>query len=152
MSNDSQDNQKTSNSPPSATSVAQPAPAQPVSTGMAKEVEVPVPTDISLQDAREFEVPKEVAAHVQVQKQIPDIPPDLKQIGVTHAPADQHISDTKSAAKKIPLTDDQLNDGLTKPPTDSFRWLAEWCLKQLKLMHVHITKVNGRFIRVTGKA
>ncbi|KKR72441.1 MAG: hypothetical protein UU81_C0057G0011 [Microgenomates group bacterium GW2011_GWC1_41_8] len=124
---------------------------QPVSVGMAKEQEMPASSDIQLEDVQEYEVPKEVSAHVQIQKQIPDIPPDLKQMGVTHAPSDQTISDTTSLAKKTPLTDDQINDGLQKPPTDSFRWFAEWCLKQLKLMHVHLTKVKGRYIRVTDE-
>ncbi|MCR4263940.1 MAG: hypothetical protein NUV98_04450 [Candidatus Roizmanbacteria bacterium] len=141
MADDMQNNQK-----PDGNQVSQ---SQPVSgSGMAKEQDLPVPVDIQLEDVQEYEVPKEVAAHVQVQKQKPDIPPDLKQIGVTHAPSDQTISDTVSPVKKAPLSDDQINDGLQKPPTDSFRWLAEWCVKQLKLMHVHLTKVKGRYIRI----
>lgn len=146
MSDGVQDNQQSNQSS------TQPVPNnQPVSGGMAKESEMPVSTEPRLEDAQEFQVPKEVANHVQVQPHKPEIPPDLKSIGVTNAPADQTVSDLTSSPRKTVLTDDQINDGLQKPPTDSFRWLAEWCVKQLKLMHVHLTKVNGKMVRVPDK-
>ena len=124
--------------------------AQPVSAGN-KEMEMPKMPEAGMEDPVEFAIPKEVTGHVQISQTTPEIPPDLKQAGVTYSPSDQTMSNTSSSgnSSRVMLTDDQINDGLTKKPTDSFRWLAEWCIKQLKLAHVHFKKINGRYIRIT---
>ena len=145
-----QDN--TNNSPPQPNQPASTASADPVSVGsVAKEYESPVSPDIKPEEIQEYQVSKEVSAHVQIRTEKPDIPPDLIQIGVTHAPSDQNMSAPVSNQVSVPLNDDQINDGLHHPITDSIRWLAEWCLVQLKRAHVHLTKVKGRYIRVLEK-
>ena len=145
-----QDN--TNNSPPQPNQPASTASPDPVSVGsVAKEYESPVSPDIKPEEIQEYHVSKEVSAQVQIPKQKPDIPPDLIQIGVTHAPSDQNISTPVLNQVNVPLNDDQINDGMHHPITDSIRWLAEWCLVQLKRAHVHLTKVKGRYIRVSEK-
>jgi hypothetical protein len=108
--------------------------------------------DVKIEDAQEYEVPKEVASHIQIPSQKPDIPPDLEKMGVTHSPLDQTVSSTVTINSQVPLTDDQLNEGLQQPPVNSFRWLAEICLKQLKLAGIHLMKVKGRYIRAPERA
>lgn len=122
----------------------------PASTSMGKEGEVvPVPVSEPIHTSTEHEIPKEVASHVQVTYEKPDIPPDLAQIGITAAPADQTVAPiSQTQQTSLPLTDDQIGEGLGQKPTTSFRWLAEWCVKQLLRMHMHLKNVQGHFIRV----
>lgn len=35
---------------------------------------------------------------------------------------------------KLPLTDDQIHQGLHHKVFDALRWLAEWCVRQLKIV------------------
>ena len=121
--------------------------------GINKEHQLPGALDIPLQeiDVKEYEIPKEVSAHMQIQPHKPDIPPDLTAIGVTHSPSDQTVSGTVTVSNSIPLTDDQINEGKQQPPTNSFRWLAEFCLKQLKYAGIHLMKVKGRYIRIPSE-
>jgi len=35
----------------------------------------------------------------------------------------------------LPLTEEQVRDGLHHKVLDSFRWLAEWCVRQIKMLH-----------------
>ena len=35
---------------------------------------------------------------------------------------------------QIPLTDDQIKDGLHHKVWEAIRWLAEWCSRQLKIL------------------
>lgn len=38
---------------------------------------------------------------------------------------------------KIPLTNDQIQAGLHHKVWEAIRWLAEWCLRQIKVIHRH---------------
>lgn len=38
---------------------------------------------------------------------------------------------------KIPLTDDQIQAGLHHKVWEAIRWLAVWCLRQIKVIHRH---------------
>ena len=38
---------------------------------------------------------------------------------------------------QIPLTDDQIKDGLHHKVWEAVRWLAEWCLRQIKVIRSH---------------
>ena len=123
----------------------------PVISGVSKEREAPFFKENTIEEPAEFQVPKEVSEHIKLLPTKPDIPPDLIKAGVTHSPADDSVQQTRqdpSLAAPVPLSDDQINQGIAKAPTDSVRWLAEWCVKQLKLAHVQLKKVKGRYIRV----
>jgi hypothetical protein len=41
----------------------------------------------------------------------------------------------KDAVVTLPLTEDQVKDGLHHQVFDAIRWLAEWCVRQIKILH-----------------
>lgn len=44
---------------------------------------------------------------------------------------------TGSQKVVLPLTDDQIKLGLHHKVWEAIRWLAEWCVRQLKVIHSH---------------
>lgn len=116
--------------------------------GVQKEVESPRMVEAEVQAVKEFEVSPEVARHVAVQRDTVEIPPDLQQLGVQQAPQDQTATTTVLPNLALPLTDDQIGEGLQAGIRTSFRWLAAWCKRQLEKVHVHLKKIHGHFIRV----
>ena len=42
----------------------------------------------------------------------------------------------------LPLTEDQVRDGLHHQILDSIRWLAEWCIRQIKMLHGKVRYKN----------
>lgn len=117
---------------------------------MHKEIDMPVVRHSEqIEMIPEHERPVDVPAPVEVVSNRVDVPPDIARIGVTNAPQDQTIvQTTQGALPTLPLTDDQIGQGLSQKPKSSFRWLAEWCLRQLRKLHFTIQKVQGHFIRV----
>lgn len=120
---------------------------QPISGGLSKEVDMPRVSEPIIQEVKEYEVPKEVSSHVtKVQENI-EIPPDLKNIGVAQPHSHGKVSDVLQKEIKLPLSDDQIGIGLQADTKSSLRWLAEWCLKQLKNFHLTLIKVGQHFVR-----
>jgi hypothetical protein len=118
-----------------------PVPATIRSGSINKEVEPLTPLVSESGGIREvgadIDLPKEVAsAGVTVQPTTVTIPSDVSQMGVT--PVAQV---TKGATTRVamPLTDDQIAQGLKQSVSLSWRWLAEWCVKRLKQIHKTIT-------------
>lgn len=98
---------------------------------------------------KELELTPEVAeAGVEVQKEEIDLPPPLPKMGVTQIGPSTPIA---IPTISLPLTDDKVVAGLGVSIWASLRWLAEWCLKQLKKAHIKLKKVHGRIIRVVVK-
>lgn len=94
-------------------------------------------------------LPKEVVqAGVTIHPTTIAIPKPVAQTGVTSGPANIPMP---SAANPIPITDDQIAQGLGKSLKESFRWLAEWCLRRLKQMHIGLKSIGGKLIRVQTK-
>lgn len=56
-----------------------------------------------------------------------------------------------TATVALPITDDQIAQGLGTSIRESIRWLAEWCVRRLKQVHVGLKSVHGKLIRVTSK-
>ena len=132
---------------PVTNQAAQP-PIQPVSGGIAKEQEMPALVDTPMEEVVEHEIPTEVKKHVAKTHERIDIPPDLQQVGVTSSGQDVTVSQVvKPSGPKLPLTDDQIAVGLHARIKTSLRWLAEWCFKQLKKAHYHLTQVGNHFTR-----
>lgn len=75
-----------------------------------------------------------------------DLPPDMKKMGVTAVGAAQPVFDDTQTIS-LPLTDDQIIVGLHAQIVSSLRWLAEWCIRQLKRAHVKLKTVHGKIIR-----
>ena len=40
---------------------------------------------------------------------------------------------------KLPLTDDQIQQGLHHKVWESIRWLAVWCIRKIQIMHSHLS-------------
>lgn len=113
----------------------------PVSTatvGIGKESE-----GISISDSEtglqaagaEIELPKEVSAvGVKQQPTVIPIPPPVGKLGVQ--PAGANIPVQTSPSVVIPLSDSELAQGLHISVINSFRWLAQWCQRQLKMLKI----------------
>lgn len=126
-------------------------PAAPGATGsMAKEVEpvagaaeAPVITEIG----KETELAPEVRqAGVRMQADAIELPKVASQLGVRAVvPAAVPVA---AATVALPLTDDQIAQGLQQSLLTSWRWLAEWCARQLKQAHILLRPVHGATERV----
>lgn len=113
-------------------------PAQTGTIGIGKESEsIPlVGTEQGLQAAgQEIELPKEVTAiGVKQQPTVVSIPKPIQQLGVQ--PSGTNIPTQTNPSIALPLSDSELAMGLHISVINSFRWLAEWCKKQLKIIGV----------------
>lgn len=103
----------------------------------------------SLRDmtGQEFELPKEVqTAGVRMQPTTVSIPAPVASLGVKPSGANIPVQ-TKSSVV-LPLSDDQIARGLHESITNSVRWLAEWCVRRLKHLHIRLQEVQGKYIEV----
>ncbi|MBP9691513.1 hypothetical protein KBD81_05550 [Candidatus Woesebacteria bacterium] len=88
---------------------------------------------------------KELKEFIEVQNDEPTIHPDLKKAGL------QAIETSSLDPKhrvKLPISDDQVMEGLQKPLSSSFRWLAELALFMLRRAHLNLKKLHGHVVRV----
>ena len=96
----------------------------------------------------EMELPKEVASvGVSVRPTTVTIPKPVQQMGVT--PTGTSVPIGNGATVTLPLTDDQIADGLHLGFASSWRWLAEWCIRRLKQTHVLIKVIHGKIFRTS---
>src|SRR3989344_853443 len=112
--------------------------------GLAKEFEiggiVSAETQTFTEIGKDAELPKEVAAvGVRVQPTTVSIPAPLQSMGVKAA-GQNTVS--QGTATVLPLTDDEIAQGLHQGITSSWRWLAEWCRRRLKQMHVGLKIIH----------
>lgn len=117
------------------------SPTPPVTTatiGIGKESEgiSILDSETGLQAAGvEMELPKEVSAvGVKQQPTVVPIPPPISQLGVK--PVGSNIPVQTRPSFVMPLSDNELAQGLHISVINSFRWLAQWCQKQLKMLKV----------------
>lgn len=120
--------------------------------GMQKEVEIGglKSSELGLVDVgmQEMELPKEVAsAGVKVRPTTIQLPANVQQLGVQSVGQAGPVGQTTTIV--LPLTDDQIVQGLHQGITSSFRWLAEWCIRRLKQVHVGLKYIHGKLFRVT---
>ncbi|MFH0749964.1 MAG: hypothetical protein V1917_03585 [Candidatus Gottesmanbacteria bacterium] len=114
-----------------------PTPSQVVGNiGKEKEA-MPTPSsEVFLKDlGKEMELPKEVvSAGVSMKPTVVSISPPVQRLGVKSA--GQNVTVTTTSAISLPLADDQMAQGLHASISSSFRWLAEWCRHQLKVLGI----------------
>ncbi len=129
-----------------------PAPPPPIPTYGAgigtKEREFMAQQDeTALEEIRkELEVGPEVSeAGVEVRREEIELPSPLPKMGVTQTGAELPVS---PAPVPLPLTDDKIVTGTGAPIISSLRWLVEWCIRQLKRVHIRLKKIHGRITRV----
>lgn len=124
-------------------------PANPVGS-MAKESsppvvsnEAPLVSEIGKEELLTAEVKK---AGVRMQSDTIELPAIARSMGVRvvdNAPPSMAAALTVS----LPLTDDQIAQGLHQSIVSSWRWLAQWCERQLKQAHVLLKSTQGKIVR-----
>ncbi len=114
----------------------------------SKEME-PVITQEEQKDvkivAEHKDLDQEIKPHVQVRREVVEVPPDLQAIGVQATPTTQFA--TQQQLQTL-IPDADIIKGLHQPPTSSFRWLAELALYILKRAHITLKTVHGKIMRV----
>ena len=117
---------------------------------MAKEVaplhsaEAPIIQEVG----KEVELPPEVEhAGVRVKSDTIELPPPVQKSGVT--PVGPAAVPAQAQTVTLPLTDDQIAQGLSESIFSSIRWLAEWCERQLKNAHMVVKKIHGKTVRTS---
>ena len=115
-------------------------------TGKEKELGGPVAEAPFRPVGVETEVSPEVASSgVRTRPTSIPIPPSVSQLGVK--PAGQNVP-AAAPAVTLPLSDDQIAQGLKQGVWSSWRWLAQWCVRKLKQMHMGFKNIHGKFTRV----
>lgn len=91
-------------------------------------------------------LPKEVtSAGVTIHPTSIPVPTQIAHMGVKPVGANIPMP---TAATALPITDDKIALGLAKSIKESFRWLAEWCIRRLKQAHVGLQSIHGKLVRV----
>lgn len=126
------------------------APTQAISVGKEREsIGYAGPSEKTYlsEVGKEPELPKEVsAAGVKTTPVAVPVPKTAAAMGVK--PAGQNVTASSGKAVALPLTDMQIAQGLRVGITSSWRWMAEWCARKLKQMHVGLRAVGGSIVRV----
>jgi hypothetical protein len=125
-----------------------PAPAQGTTPSTSKEKEAGgVGAEAPFRPVgQEVEVAPEIASSgVKVQPTTIPIPPPMQAMGVK--PAGQNVPGAAPAVA-LPLSDDQIALGLKQSIWTSWRWLAQWCVRKLKQIHMGLKNIHGRLTRV----
>jgi len=134
-------------SDPTSASVA-PKPTSTTPSG-AKEFEPgTVSPQEGLRDAtgQETELSPEVSsAGVRVHPTTIPIPQPVSNMGVK--PSGHNVPVATTTTVVLPLTDDQIAVGLHQSITNSVRWLAAWCVRRLKQVHIVFKNVHGKLVR-----
>ncbi|MDP3998934.1 MAG: hypothetical protein Q8P89_04960 [bacterium] len=96
------------------------------------------------------------ASHLEVVEKIPELSPEVKDVGVGYigdqikltshdknaglkeAAETTPVSDVPAELVNLPLNDDQITQAAHQKITDSIRWLAIWCLRQVQIIHYRI--------------
>ena len=61
--------------------------------------------------------------------------PQARSVGIEEAAEIIPVSAPQTGVVNLPLTDDQIQKALHQKITESILWLANWCLRQLQLLH-----------------
>ena len=88
----------------------------------------------------EINLPKEVVSSgVQMHPTQATLPPSVVSQGVEVINQTRPEITTPGNSAVLPLTDEQIAKGLHASVTSSIRWLAEWCVRKLKMVHGAVT-------------
>lgn len=94
---------------------------------------------------KEQEISEEVKLYIKKSNGSMEIPPDLKKFGLTTvSPSNPSIF----TSVKLPISDDKVMQGLSKPVTSSWRWLSELSLFLLHRAKLTLKMVRGKAVRV----
>lgn len=126
---------------PTQPAISQTSPgAVPVTGSLAKEAEPHISiaeSPVVEEIGKEIDLPKEVQqVGVTLAPTTVEFPPNIAAMGVS-AVGPQAVS-VSSEHIVLPLTDDQIAKGLHQSIMSSWRWLAQWCVRQLQKAHTAI--------------
>lgn len=118
---------------------------------MAKEAgphitfsEQPIVTEIG----KDIPLPSEVAkAGVTLNPTTIELPSVVKKMGVRAVDNAVAPIPTQKPVAPMPLSDEEIAKGLHQSISSSWRWLAEWCVRQLKEAHVFLKTMHGQIVR-----
>ena len=92
---------------------------------------------------------KEVEKFVKVEKQHSfELDPSLKKAGLSAI--DTTTLDPKHRIQ-LPISDEKVVEGLDKPISSSWRWLAEIAMYMLHRGHLTLKKIHGHVVRIIIK-
>lgn len=92
--------------------------------------------------------PEEKKAGVFPVKAVIDLPPDVKKLGVTHAGPNTPVSSSPPTVS-LPISDDQILQGVNAPLSSAIKWLSVWCTKILHKSRLTLKKIHGKIVRVS---
>lgn len=124
---------------------------RPVGFG-AKEREIFERQDeLQLEEIRkELEIAPEVKeAGIEIRHEEIELPEPVAKMGVTQA--NDAASPLPATPVSVPLADDTIIKGAGASVWASLTWLAHWCLRQLKKVHIKLKKVQGKIVRIATK-
>ena len=135
---------------PTPVPASPPDPSVSVSGGHEREPTPVPPDDVLFEDMETTsavgEMERKVAAVVQIVAEQVVIPPDVTQL--THAGPTAPVILEKDSGPDLPLNDQQIGWGLQQVVSRSIRWLATWCVRQLKIAQWIIVNNQGSIKRV----
>ena len=76
-----------------------------------------------------------------------ELPKIASQLGVK--PVGQAVPMPTVSTIVLPLSDEKIAEGLHQSITSSWRWLAQWCIRRLKELHVALNAKGGKVVRET---
>lgn len=118
--------------------VSKPVEAEPARTSETQEA--------TFHEVVEHEPEAELSSYVQSRQETIKLPEDLKQeTGAQELPPTQFSTHQEV---KLPISDEEIEEGRKKPVTSSFRWLAEFCLYLLHQAHLTLKNIHGKIVRV----
>jgi len=90
---------------------------------------------------QEIQLPKEaLSAGVVVTPQTVLLPPQIVQAGVKAVGPSVPVSVQPANGLQLPLTDEQIAKALHENIKTSIRWLAEWCVRKIKMVHAKVVR------------
>lgn len=98
---------------------------------------------------QELPLSNEVAkAGVTIQPTTVELPPSIGNMGVNVVGSASVTAVVTLPSEPLPLTDEQIAKGLHESIQSSWRWLSEWCDRQLKQAHVLLKTIHGKIVRL----
>lgn len=137
---------------PNDSNITPPSSPTPISSSVGKEKEAfPLASTENISVvSQEVVLTKEVErSGVEAIKDTIELPPDVKKLGVSPMGTSAPVTVTTALPPvTLPISDKEVVEGLHAQILSSFRWLAVWCVKQLRKTHITLKNIHGKIVRV----
>jgi len=78
-----------------------------------------------------------------------EFPPDITDLAGGQSASTLPLqTSSRTAVPAMPISDDLIYAGSRKSITNTIKWLAEWCIRKLKMAHLILKNIHGKIIRV----